>query len=462
VSEERQAPPAAGADDAAPVPGTVGVARGTTYGLLSDAATIVSALAVAIIIARFLGPEKRGIYFLAVLTAALIAIVADAGVSTSGLVFAANRRVARRQLHGAAAAIALTATLVSAVVLIGLAPWLTDTVLKGLDRTILWLVVAGILLTVYSQVVSSMLTGLGRIPMLSLIRTIGAIAAPVFLVPVVLAGADTPEWALVAWLAALVVLAGGMAVDAFRHLGRPALPGRHELGALLGFGLRAHLGTMSHHGFLRIDVLFISARLGPADVGQYSLASVLAERISLVGSALYGASASRVGGGDRAAATALVTSMIRILALLLVPAAVILALLAEPLIVLAFGSEFEPAVTPFILLLPGTVCLTVWYVLGLYIIAALHQPGRTTIIQGAALLVSLPLYYLAVRAWGMNGAAIVSSGVYGAVMLAGLWIFLHRTSCGLRALVPGPGDVRRAWGLARRALGRPATQTTHA
>jgi hypothetical protein len=62
----------------------------------------------------------------------------------------------------------------------------------------------------------------------------------------------------------------------------------------------------------------------------------------------------------------------------------------------------------------------------------------------------------------MNGAAVVSSGVYAGVMLAGVVVFLRRTSLPLLALLPGPSDARLAWDLARRALGRSDAQTSHA
>ena len=70
----------------------------------------------------------------------------------------------------------------------------------------------------------------------------------------------------------------------------------------MSFGLRGYVGTVAHQGFLRVDVFFISARSGPGQVGIYSLASVFAEQISLLGKAVYGAERAQHRGARRARA----------------------------------------------------------------------------------------------------------------------------------------------------------------
>jgi O-antigen/teichoic acid export membrane protein len=441
---------------------TLSVARGTAYGLVADATTVVSALVVSIIVARFLGPANRGVYALALLVTTLVAIVGDMGMSTSGIVFAANRRLPLNQLHGMAAGVAVAVAVVAGTLLLSFDDWLTRTVLKGVGREELWLVAIGVAPMLYVQVVTAMLTGLGRLGILATLRTAAAVVTPVVMLAVVWASGGDPTWAVAGWLAVALLLTVPMAVLAVRALGAPVLPSVATARTVLGFGLRAWIGTISHHGYLRTDVLFISARLGPADVGQYSLSSVLAERIALVGSAVYGAGAGRVGGGDRRAAEDLVARLVRMLLLVIVPVAVLLAALSWILIPLAFGPDFRPAVVPFVLLLPGTVCLTIWYVVSLFIVAALHRPGATTVIQGTALLAGVPLYWLAVGEWGMTGAAVVSSCIYSAVLTAGVVLFRRSRSSPTAHLLPRSADVRMVWGKAQEVLARAPWRTRHA
>ena len=79
---------------------------------------------------------------------------------------------------------------------------------------------------------------------------------------------------------------------------------------------------------------------------------------------------------------------------------------------------------------------------GLYIISSLRRPGTTSLIQGGALIASLPLYYFAIRAWDMTGGALVSSATYMAVLGCGVAIIVANSSVRLRDLVPGPADAR--------------------
>ena len=127
--------------------------------------------------------------------------------------------------------------------------------------------------------------------------------------------------------------------------------------------------------------------------------------------------------------------------------------------VVLFGSDFGPAAEPFAILLPGAVCLTLWYVLGLYILSSLHRPGTTTLIQGLAFVISAPLYWIAVQEWGLNGAAMVSTLTYAAVFAAGLIILERSPHVSWRDLVPTharrPPHGRPRAARARRAA-RPA------
>jgi O-antigen/teichoic acid export membrane protein len=140
--------------------------------------------------------------------------------------------------------------------------------------------------------------------------------------------------------------------------------------------------------------------------------------------------------------------------LVLVTLAAGLALLARPLITTVFGEEFGPAVKPFVLLLPGTVCLTLWYLLSLFLVVSARRPGLTTILQTAALGFSIPIYYVAVREWGMTGGAVVSSCVYAVLLVAGVTAFVRLSDARLRDLVPRPSDITTVFSVTRATVKR--------
>jgi hypothetical protein len=157
-------------EQGAPPGAPVSVASGTAWGLAADVVTVVSGLALSVLIARYLGPTNRGVYFLVVLVATLAALAGDLGLSTSGLVFATKRALSLSHLHGGSVLASLGIGAVLAAAVLALGSWLIDSVLKGVSHGQLWLAVAGTAPLLYAQVTGSILTGLGRIPSLSVIR----------------------------------------------------------------------------------------------------------------------------------------------------------------------------------------------------------------------------------------------------------------------------------------------------
>jgi O-antigen/teichoic acid export membrane protein len=440
-------------DAADPAPARPSLARATFLALQADVITAVSALVLAIVVARGLGPTNRGIYFLAIFAATLIALVGNMGMATTAIVYGANQRFPLAQLHGMAIGFSVVIGAGGAALLLGLEQVWVSSVLDGVDHQTMILVAVSLAPLIYGQIAGAMLTGMGHVPAISVMRIAFAIVTPVITVPAVVLGGGDPFWPVAAWLAATIAFAAALAWYTGRRLARPRRPTPAALREALSFSLRGHIGTLAHQGFLRIDILFVSAHLGPTSVGLYAQASVLAERMSTLGHAVYSSSASRIGSDPPAAAAALAAELVRVLLIIMIPVALLLAVFSHLVMVVLFGSEFGPAATPFAILLPGAVCLTIWYVLSLYIVSALRRPGTTTIIQGLGFLVSAPLYWLAVRHWGINGAAIVSTVTYAAVFVAGLLVLTRSPHVRWSQLRPRADDVRHMADLARHAFG---------
>lgn len=428
------------------------LARTTFLGLRADIITAISAMVLSVLVARGLGPENRGVFFLAFLVATLVVVAGDFGMSAATITYAANREISPGRLQGAAFLFALGVTGMAAAVLLPFQDFWQSSILNGLDQTMMLLLVAGVGPQLFGQASAALLTGSARIPALSWVR-IGYACATPLLVGVAAVATGDPAWTLGGWLAATIGYALALQVYLARAVEPPRLPSPDDVRRLISFGLRGYVGTVAYHGFLRIDVFFLSARYGPRTVGIYSLSSLIAERISLIGAAIQGASAAPLGSLPRPEAASLAVDLMRLMLTVLVPAAVVVAALGFPGLPLVFGSGFADAALPLALLLPGTVALTCWYVTSLYIVITLRRPGTTTLIQGGVLLASLPLYYLAVRSWGMTGAAVVSSCVYIAVFLLGLTILRSTSSVRLRELRPRLDDARRVLAFARASLG---------
>jgi len=435
-----------------PTPGA-SLARPTLLALEADIAIALSTFVTAIIVARALGPTNRGIYFLATLAASIIVLFGNLGMDSAAMVYGAKRRIPASQLHGLALSFSIAVGVAGAALLLGLEHVWVTTVLKGMSWTTAVLVAVSIAPLLYAQVIGAMLTGMGHVPAISVMRIGLAFATPAVTVPAVVIYGNAAS-AVAAWLIITSAFAVLLCWYASSRVARPARPTTWALREATSYSLRVYVGSLAAQGFLRIDFFFVSAYMGPRAVGLYSQASVMAERMTTFGQAVYASSAQRLGSDPPREAAVLAAALVRLLLLVMVPVAIVLAVFARPLIVLLYGARFGAAGEPFAILLPGTVCLTLWYIVSMYVMSSLHRPGATTLIQGSALICAVPLYWLAVHQWGFNGAAAVSTVVYVGVFIAGLSFLVRSPYIGWRELIPTHRDARAVLVLAARALTR--------
>src|SRR5712664_2795007 len=112
----------------------------------------------------------------------------------------------------------------------------------------------------------------------------------------------------------------------------------------------------------------------------------------------------------------LANNAVLVTAVLMLPAVVIAALAAAPIISIAFGRNFLPAVSPFAWLMPGTYFLGIETVM----VQLLNSEGFPSIIVVAWIadtIINVALNFWAIPRYGITGASIVSSACYFLIFL---------------------------------------------
>jgi O-antigen/teichoic acid export membrane protein len=182
-------------------------------------------------------------------------------------------------------------------------------------------------------------------------------------------------------------------------------------------GIKAYLIAFFGFLVLRIDLVMVKYMLGAQAAGYYSISETMAENILtlpvVVGTILFPKLSGMAHNGEKLQLTgkaALVT------AAFMVPVMIIASLLAKPAVQLVFGTSFLPAVTPFIWLMPGSFLLGVEIVIVQY----LNSLGFPKIIAYCWLLVTalnIAINFWAIPAYGITGAAIVSTVSYSLIFV---------------------------------------------
>jgi O-antigen/teichoic acid export membrane protein len=144
---------------------------------------------------------------------------------------------------------------------------------------------------------------------------------------------------------------------------------------------------------------------------------------------------------------------IRITIVVVAAAAVVLGLLAEPLLVIGFGEEFRGGTATVRLLLVAMVPLTVARILA-GDLKGRGRPGLVSAVMAMTLVLTVMFDLLLIPLWGIEGAALASVIAYGAsALLLGL-AFVQITPASLGRLVPRPADIAALVALARVVVDR--------
>jgi O-antigen/teichoic acid export membrane protein len=180
----------------------------------------------------------------------------------------------------------------------------------------------------------------------------------------------------------------------------------------MGIGVNAYMILFFSFLVLRIDLLMVKYMLGATEAGYYSISQVLSENTMMfpvvVGQLVFPrlSAAKEKREKLRVASEAVLGT-----AALLLPAVLIAAWAASPVISIAFGRSFLPAVSPFVWLMPGIYFLGIETVM----VQLLNSEGFPRIIVAAWIVdtvINVALNFWAIPRYGIAGASIVSSVSY--------------------------------------------------
>jgi len=258
----------------------------------------------------------------------------------------------------------------------------------------------------------------------------------------------------------VLALAGAVAMLFFftwRHAGFAFRFDRAFLKGAVGYGILAYLLLFSNQMVYKVDIFFVKGFLGDTQLGFYSVAATLAGLLMMlpmaIGNVLFPVSASDASGGQR--------RLLRLCRLHIGFSCFggpLLGILVPPLVYLAYGPSFFPAIWPFYALLPGVLLDPIGRYLTIYQAAQGHQRIPLAFsIAALALDVALVVLLVPRSAWygGIVGAGIASSLAYGMKAMALALHFSRAKGIPMRSmLVPNVSDWQVLGSLAARVWSR--------
>jgi O-antigen/teichoic acid export membrane protein len=385
-----------------------GTARG--YGLATS-------LAGTFIMARYLGPEGRGVVAAAIGWVTLFATFAACSISSAIFYLAAGRQENEwlARTFGAVVAITAVATLVAWSVAGGTAVASGLTAFRNIPIPILVLSFSYLPLMVWNESANALLIATGQLDRLNVLQMIAAtltfasVLAFVVALPGGVAGA----------VLATGVFQLSMAAPTFRVMARRAgsfTVDRGVAGQLLSGGLRVHLSVIATFAVMQAGVLLLNFYRSAAETGHYHLALQLVIAIQMVS-----VSIAQVAQGviSRDGPDAAWPRQKKLLIQSTVPFFLlsIAGWFLAPLIIRVAGGERFLAAVPILRVLLLSVAATnismvmssQWVARGMFL--------RLTAISAVLGAISLTANYLVIPRYGAMGAAWVATAIQFASIL---------------------------------------------
>lgn len=391
---------------------------------------VVLTFAATVVITRTLGPAGRGFYAVAATLGAIGVQFSNLGMHASNIYYVSQDRALLPGLIGNTLAVVLVASMLVALCAIGFALWPAMSPVHG---SLLFLALAFVPIGLGYMLTQGLLLGVSKVRVYNQIEVGGKVLALGLICILALGDKGTVEVlfgitllsVFLSFLWALLSLRADSAepVRLSMKLFRQCLP----------VGVNAYM--IAFFGFLvmRIDLLMVKYLLGATEAGYYSISQVLSENTMLlpvvIGLLLF-PKLSAIK--DKEAKLHLANKAALVTAGLMLPAVVVAAFAAAPVISIAFGRNFLAAVSSFVCLLPGI------YFLGLEVVLVqlLNSEGFPKIIVIAWLadtILNVGLNLWAIPLYGITGASVVSSICYFLIFVIILAVIRKRFR------VPRPG-----------------------
>jgi O-antigen/teichoic acid export membrane protein len=386
---------------------------------------VALSVAKAAIIARWLGPEGKGMLALALLVPGMLGLFLSGGIGAANVYYVGSRRLDVPTLTANSIGFALLSTFVGFGVVVGSAAagWL-EVVVPGVPTWIVLIAMLGFPTGLLNGFFSTILQGIQRIVTINLINlfqsTLTLCLTIVFVIGFQLGLLGALVASLGSGVLGLIVFGtilnreGGVFSPRWSYL---------VMRTTLSFGLKGHIGNVLQFFNYRLDTFIVNFFIGPAGVGIYSVAVALAELLWHLPNAVAFVIFPKAAASRPEEMNVFTPRVFRITLGLTALGALGLALVGRPAINFVFSSTFIGAYVPMLVLLPGVVLLGGAKVLTNEI-AGRGYPHYNSINSGLALVLTVVLDLVLIPRYGVLGAALASSIAYAAIFLTAIGFYL--------------------------------------
>jgi len=416
--------------------------RKSSLTLVSRLAVFALGFLVSAWTARLLGPEGKGAFAILILVPMLVSQFASLGINNANIYMIGQRRAAVKPMIENTLVFAIVMGSLMLVLYWSARTWIDPLVFKGIAPAVtaiaavafplyFFYMVFNFLALAVDDIVAYNIPNVAR-PLLLLLGF--AIVVPWHRLELLTA---TGIWVLAN--AAIAALSWWLLFrkERFRVRWHPQV-----FRQTMAYGLTTYLGVVLYLLNWRLDYILCNLLQNTKAVGYYSVAVALGELLWFVPHTLSAILLPEVARATTQESRRLTSRVCRLTLASCVVGAILLAVLARPLVSLIFGEAFLPAVPALWLLLPGIVGFALTSLLTSYVVGR-GSPKVNNYAMGIAFVANLVANLWMIPRFGIQGAALASTLSYSLATIYIVWSYRRLSGATLAEIVwPRRSDLQ--------------------
>lgn len=369
----------------------------------------------AILLARFLGPYKMGIYSLIILIPTLAFKLGSFGIEASNIYYLGSKRYTKTEL---ALNSFITATLISIVLIL---IFLSGTQLplfqnfvksKSVPLQYLWIVVTTIPFFILFQFLNGILIGDNCLKQYNAINIVYKIIEMTLLILFIVILKFSLFGALLSFGSAIVLISTYLWFSITRNLSINIFSFNLKiLKNSFTYGSMIYLSNLIQFINYRIDLFLLAYFCEPTIVGIYTISISIAEQLWLLPNSIAIVLFPKISSENGVYTNELTNKLVRHTLFITFIASLLVGFCSHKFILLFFGPSFVNATQPLLILLPGVIAISITKLLSANL-AGRGKPHFSLLATFISVLINIPLNILFIPKWYAAGAALASTISY--------------------------------------------------
>lgn len=400
--------------------------KNVTITFVSRIIQLLIALGITVIIARSLGPEKKGIHSLAILLSTLLITFTELGIGPASVFFIGKKKYDIKHIFGTNIIFSVLISFVAIIIGLIIIYFFKESTFPGISRRYLLLGLMIIPFSVFQTFVIDILLGTHKFKKYNFVQILQSLIF-LFSAAFLLIGLHLGiSAAIVAQVISLIISCIIVFTQTIKETnGIHFLFNKQILKDFFSYSSKYYFNNLLSFLHLRVDVFMINIFLNPLSVGYYSIAVGLAERIWIIsksaGIVIFPKVSSETNKDKLKEFTPIVTRNILFITLIM-----ILPLIAFGKFIIEFlySNKFLDSIFPFYILLIGTIATGGSRILS-NDLAGRGRLKESLYTNSISVFLNIILNIILIPRMGISGAAIATTISYSLSFSLRVIIYAH-------------------------------------